>query len=159
MGKLEAAAKDLHWVITKRLKCDVSWSKAASASSSKSLMKKIKARLGSWAGTDTNESVCNLGNDFQAGKRRGRTRRLTTRARRLLKGVMKTRKLRNLKLLVGRRIAGHVFASGMLPAIDFGVDATGFDDAELLKVQRIGAAATSAGLAGRSLTANGLIPR
>ena len=78
--------------------------------------------------------MCNLRTDFAAGQKRGKSRRLTTRARRLQKGIMRKRKLRNLKLLIGRRIAGHVFASGMLPAIDFGVDVTGFDDSELLTV-------------------------
>ena len=40
-----------------------------------------------------------------------------------------------------------------LPAIDYGVAVTGFYDRELLVVQRIGAAATSAGQSGQSLTA------
>ena len=71
--------------------------------------------------------------------------------------MMRKRKLKSLKILVGKRIAGHVFASGVLPAIDYGVEVTGFDDRELLIVQRIGAAATSAGQSGRSLTANRLI--
>ena len=154
---LEAAAIDLHAVVTGSLRCDVSWGKAATAASSQTLTDKIRDRLGEWAGKFVEERVCNLGTDFQAGKKRGKYRKWTVRGRRLARGALRKKKLRNLKILVGRRIAGHVFASGVLPAIDFGADVTGFDDAELLRVQRIGAAATSAGQSGRSLTANRLV--
>ena len=155
--KLEALAIDMHGVITRDLGCDVSWDKAASAASSKTLRNAIRLRLGKWAGTGAEETVCDLGSDFQAGRKRERVRKFTKRAARLLKGARRKKKVRNLKMLVGRRIAGHVFASGILPAIDFGAETTGFDDGEMLKIQRIGAAATSAGQSGRSLTANRLI--
>ena len=75
VDKLEAAAVDLHRVVTTGLKCDISWDKAASASSSRSLAMKVRRRLGKWAGKDTNNLVCNLGADFRAGNKRGRTRK------------------------------------------------------------------------------------
>ena len=50
VDKIVAAATGLHRVVTQKLKCGVSWAKAASASSSKSLAAKVRQRLGSWVG-------------------------------------------------------------------------------------------------------------
>ena len=95
----------LHKVIKEELNGSVSLGKAAVVASSQSLGAKIRARLGELGGSPVD--VCtNLGIDFKAGKRRGRKMKGTKRGQRFARGKKRVPRLRNLRNLLGSRIAG-----------------------------------------------------
>ena len=45
-----------------------------------------------------------------------------------------------LKKFIGKRAAAQVFGVGILPAIEYGAQITGFDDSELMAIKKIAGA-------------------
>ena len=142
----------MHKVIKEELKCSVSLGKAAVVASSEALGAKIRARLGELAGKPV-EVCTNLGIDYKAGRRRGRKLKGTKRGQRFARGKKRVPRLRNLRTILGSRIAGTLYASGIQPAMDVGAEVNGVSNTELHTLQKIAGVASAAAVSGRSLRA------
>ena len=148
-------ASDLKKMIKEELRCEVAEEKEAVVASSASLAEKV--RIGIGAGMASRAPfAANLGVDFSAGRKRGKRAKGTVRGTRFAKGKRRRKRLQTLRKLLGPRIAGHIFAAGLLPSIAYGADVNGVSDREWGTLQKIGAAAHSAGT-GRSLAATLLL--
>ena len=121
------AADDLRTVINEERKCSIAVSKEAVVASTAELAQKVAKRIGKTTPT-CERFAANLGIDYGAGRARGRRMRGTIRGARYVKGVKRRRKLDSLRRLLGPRVAAHVFTSGILPSIVYGVEVNGVSD-------------------------------
>ena len=154
--RLCAATKDLLQVIHHRLRCSVAPGKTATVASNDALAKRIHATLQDDAGFPTTTAP-NLGIDYRAGRRRGKLGKNTCRGGRIWKGQRRRHKIRSLRRLVGPRITARVFASGVLPAMEYGAEVNGVSDKELHTIRTVAGHANASARSGRSLTASLLI--
>jgi hypothetical protein len=151
-----AATRDMLQVIEHRLKCSVAPGKTATVASNDALAKRIHATLQEAAGFPTT-TAANLGIDYRAGRRRGRLGKNSCRGGRLWKGRRRRQKIRSLRRLIGPRLTAQVFASGVLPSMDYGADIKGVSDKELHTIRTVAGHANASARSGRSLTASLLV--
>ena len=132
---LALAAADMRLVIANELKCKISVPKAAMAASSAKLLKRLGKALGD-LGHYRQASAENLGIDFAGG----RTRRSYLGKSRAFKrfAAVKARLGRVRKLgKAAKATAAKVFSTGLNPALSYGAEVQGFDNAQVRDFQSI----------------------
>ncbi len=132
----------------------VAQDKSSVIASSKAVARRIMDRIGLEG--EVRASMVNLGVDFTAGAPRRRVMRASKRAIRWTKGLARRGRLVALRAAVGAK-ACRIFTGGVAPAVAYDAVVWGLDNAEVIRLRRLGAATLAPKARGRSLTAVHLI--
>ena len=151
---VDACADVLHAIGTD-LEATVAEAKSVVVASSEQLAAGIQRDLQLPASSVASATVL-LGGEASAGRPRRKWSRQAGRSMRVRRVMLRVPRVRAFRAAAGRAAAG-LAKTGLMPAAAHAAEVFGASDAELLRLQRIAAAAQSPSAQGRSLTALRLV--